>query len=134
MDEQKRVLVIEDNQDIRAAYVILLQRAGHDVVDVDTVDEGYAMLARGDRFDAVVTDNTTPGNKAGVDLARAFGNNDENMRVIVVSAEGLQKRLEGSGATVFTKPVEFGKILAEIERVDEQEPAPVQPPGLFGPM
>jgi len=58
--EQPRVLVVEDEPQMRVLYPLLLRRSA-EVVTVENGDEAVALLQRDRRFDAVVCDIVTPG-------------------------------------------------------------------------
>jgi CheY-like chemotaxis protein len=66
-DQKKRILIVDDNPDIRDAYKLMLEDAGYDVTCAASGEEALA-LAKGGRFDLIVSDVIMPG-MDGLDLA-----------------------------------------------------------------
>lgn len=64
----KRVLVVEDNAEVRSLLLELLQHAGYDVECVWRFNEAKAKLQR-DRFDLVIANILLPGGGNGAELA-----------------------------------------------------------------
>ena len=59
-DALPRLLLAEDEADLRSTMALVLQAAGYDVVAVAGTEEALAQLQAG-RFDVVVSDVTMPG-------------------------------------------------------------------------
>ncbi|MET0404169.1 MAG: response regulator, partial [Cystobacter sp.] len=112
-----RVLLVEDDEDIRTSACELLGILGHDVLAVSSAEEARAALSGSGGVDVLFTDVSLPG-MSGVELAREAVKRRPGLRVIVASGygnatEGLDKNLN---AVVLPKPY----ALQQIERALEQ--------------
>ena len=67
-----RLLVVEDEHEIRSILVELLQEAGYDVIAAASGDDASVLLQTAPGFDALVTDIHMPGQLDGLALARLF--------------------------------------------------------------
>src|SRR4051794_2029879 len=67
-----RLLVVEDEDEIRSIVVELLQEAGYEVIAAASGDHASVLLQTTPGFDALVTDIHMPGRLDGLALARLF--------------------------------------------------------------
>jgi len=67
-----RLLVVEDEHEIRSILVELLQEIGYDVIAAASGDDASVLLQTAPGFDALVTDIHMPGQLDGLALARLF--------------------------------------------------------------
>jgi len=81
-----RIIVIDDEEDIRNVLQEVLERAGYDVDTADNSDAGLDLL-RDKGADLVITDIIMPG-KDGVDTAYQIRMEFPNTRIIVMSGGG----------------------------------------------
>jgi len=81
-----RIIVIDDEEDIRTTLREVLERAGHDVDTAENSDAGLELL-RDKGADLVITDVIMPG-KDGVDTAYQIRMEFPKTRVIVISGGG----------------------------------------------
>jgi PAS domain S-box-containing protein len=118
---RQRVLLVEDDEDIRASACELLGLLGHDVLAVSSAEEAREALAAGG-FGVLFTDVTLPGS-SGVELAREAVLHRPGMGVIIASGlgnaalSGGNERLEG--VVMLPKPYALPQIrsaLAQVER------------------
>src|SRR5262245_12897783 len=81
-----RVLVVEDNDDSRELYVLVLARAGFEVKEAIDGEAALEMLEQCDP-DLLITDIQTP-NLSGIDLIRRIRADEKwaNLPIIAVSA------------------------------------------------
>jgi DNA-binding response OmpR family regulator len=80
-----KILLVEDNEDIREGLMDLLESEGYRVSGSGTAEEGLALL-RAQTFDLVITDYMLPG---------------ENGRWMLEQAE-QESRLRGTSAVMIT--------------------------------
>ena len=66
----ERVLVVEDNHDVRELTVKRLKRLGYDVIECNTGAEAQAVLRSGLKVDLIFSDIMMPGGMTGIDLGR----------------------------------------------------------------
>jgi CheY-like chemotaxis protein len=84
-----RVLIVDDQDDVRQALVKLIGKLGFDTVGARCVDEAVE-LARSEHalrgsFDMVLTDLTMPGSQGGLDVVRRVKEIDPDACVVVLS-------------------------------------------------
>ena len=114
----KRVLVVEDEEDIRRLVSIKLKGAGYEVA---TAHDGPAAIEVAHRFrpDAVVLDIGLPG-MDGFEVASTLRNDEccQSAVLIAVSGYGEEKSRERAKAAGFnhhlTKPVDLKELIGLI--------------------
>ena len=113
-----RVLLVEDDEDVRSSAVELMDLLGHEVLAVTSAEEARgAMAASG--FDVLFTDVSLPG-ASGVDLAREVANRKTGMKVILASGHGSVALPRGEapleGVVVLPKPYSLPQIQEALEQ------------------
>lgn len=100
MSNQARVLVVDDEQNIRLTLSSLLTRAGHAVTMAASGEEAIALFNR-EPFDLMVVDLQMPGLN-GMQVVEALRNNDHDSAVIVLTGHGsLDTAIEGIHHNIF---------------------------------
>lgn len=114
-----RILIIEDNEENRDALARRLQRRGYDVVMAGDGQQGVEM-AKSEKPDLVLMDMNMPvldGWRAS-ELVRADPETRE-LPIIGLTAHALagdrEKALQAGCSDYHTKPVDFPRLLAQIE-------------------
>ena len=90
MTEPKpRVLVVDDEPNLRKVLGVMLQQAGHEVVTEADGESGLARVKSSPRgtFDVVISDLRMPG-MDGMQLLRALVEEDPGLPVIILTAHG----------------------------------------------
>ena len=111
-----RILVVDDDRDIRDLVAIKLESAGHEVV---TRADGSQALDAGleGGWDVIVLDVMMPG-MSGIDVLRALRDRGDVTPVILLTARGQEKDIEAgfaAGADHFvTKPFSPRALLARV--------------------
>lgn len=115
-----RVLLAEDNADVRETTATLLRAAGADVTAVPGADAALDALAAGTRFDVLLTDIAMTGTLDGEQLARRARAAHPDLHVVVMT--GFSHRAEALSADfpVFAKPVDVQALLAHLARFPRQ--------------
>jgi CheY-like chemotaxis protein len=114
-----RVLVIDDEPDVRWLLRLSLERAGHEVLLAEDGLRGVAMAQR-QRPDAIVLDLMMPvmDGYGVLDVLRK-DDRTSNVPIVMLTAKALdddRRRCEEAGATRFlTKPFEPLDLAATIE-------------------
>ena len=115
-----RVLVIEDAQDIREVFTLLLRAEGADVESASNGREATELIAR-QQFDVVLSDLGLPDIPGDVLIRELRSRSARGTRVLVVTGYGepfLSRARQAGADVVFTKPVEWSRILEYLERPD----------------
>ena len=122
IDQNKsKILVVEDEQDIRDLLVFNLQKNGFNVRAVDNGEKALSLI-RTDNFDLILLDLMIPG-ISGFDLTRILKNDDETSEVpiIMLTAKGeesdIVKGLEIGAQDYITKPFSLKVLMARISKV-----------------
>ncbi|MFD1712059.1 sigma-54-dependent Fis family transcriptional regulator [Ottowia sp. GY511] len=124
-----RILVVDDEPDLRTLYELTLLREGHEVHAAGTVAEARDELAA-QSFDIVITDMRLPDG-LGLDLLRELVAQQRTERCIVItaygSAENAVEALKCGAFDYLTKPVDlrqFRSVVASAFQTPGRLPAP----------
>ena len=115
-----RILVVEDAQDIREVFTLLLRAEGADVESAANGREATELVGQ-HSFDVVLSDLGLPDIPGDVLIRELRAQSRPGTRVMVVTGYGepFVSRARQAGAdVVFTKPVEWSRILEYLERPD----------------
>jgi len=129
MSQKKRILLIEDEEDIAALIKLQGELAGHKVhVEVDGIN-GYRAVER-EKPDLVLLDIMLPGQN-GYDLCRKIKSNPDlrNIPVIIISAKdeeldillGLELGADDYVAKPFSPKILMSRIKAVLRRGKDSE-------------
>jgi two-component system, cell cycle response regulator DivK len=123
-----KILIVEDNEENRDSLSRRLQRRGFAIVTAADGKIGVAM-AQSEKPDLVLMDMNMPeldGWEATRQIKAAAETHD--LPVIALTAHAMsgdRERALGAGcADYHTKPVDFPKLLAQIEALLQNKPAP----------
>jgi CheY-like chemotaxis protein len=81
-----KILIVDDEENVRAALKQVLERAGYEVAVAATGNEGLELMQR-EGADLVITDVIMPGID-GITTARKIREKFRNTRIIVISGGG----------------------------------------------
>jgi two-component system response regulator PilR (NtrC family) len=132
MSSEPRLLVVDDEPDLRTLYELTLLREGYGVDSAGSVAEGWALLQAG-RYALVITDMRLPDG-TGLDLLRRMEAAGRSERGIVItaygSAENAVEALKAGAYDYLTKPVDlrqFRSVVASaVGRSPNPEPGPTR--------
>ncbi len=113
--DNKRILLVDDEESVRLAIRLVLELDGHKVIDVSTGREALKALA-GERFDLVITDYGMP-NLRGDELARKIKKSAPRQRILMVSGRSPSLGSLGSVDALISKPFairELRQIVAKL--------------------
>ncbi|WHZ10499.1 MAG: Two-component system response regulator protein [Burkholderiaceae bacterium] len=121
-----RVLVVDDEPDLRALYELTLSREGHQVDAAATLSEARQLLAQGP-FDVVITDMRLPDGR-GMQLLLDLQAGARPERCIVMtaygSAENAVEALKAGAFDYLTKPVDLKQFRTVVaSAIHDQAPA-----------
>jgi two-component system response regulator PilR (NtrC family) len=121
-----RLLVVDDEPDLRTLYELTLLREGYDVECAGTVDEAWALLAAGG-FQLVITDMRLPDG-SGLDLLQRMDEAARSEKAIVITAyaspENAVEALKAGAYDYLTKPVDLRQFRAVVASALGRTPAP----------
>ena len=116
-----RILLIEDHPTNRKLIGDILRRAGHEVQEAATADEGIPLAIR-ERPDLIVMDIQLPGTD-GLAATRLLRNGaaTSSIPILAVTAyamRGDEKRILAAGCDGYVaKPISYKLLLAEVTRL-----------------
>jgi CheY-like chemotaxis protein len=107
--DRQTVLVVEDNHDVRAVAVSLLQQLGYRTLEVETAAAALDVLASGQDVNIVFSDVVLPGQTDGLALARTLS--DRFPRIPVVLTTGYTKVFDANPEfPVLRKPYQISVL------------------------
>ena len=118
----RKILVAEDEQNIREFVVINLERAGYQTFEAENGDQALELYARekGD-FDVAVLDIMMPGNHDGLAVCKELRRQNPSIGIIMLSAR-TQEMDKVSGLMMgaddyVTKPFSPSELVARVDAV-----------------
>jgi two-component system response regulator PilR (NtrC family) len=125
-----RLLVVDDEPDLRTLYELTLLREGYDVESAGSVDEAWEQLGAR-RFHLVITDMRLPDGTGLELLARleAAGRPEKSIVITAYgSAENAVEALKAGAYDYLTKPVDLRQFRAAVgSALGRPVPAPLPP-------
>jgi PAS domain S-box-containing protein len=114
------ILVVEDNEDVRAYSVMVLSELGYSVVEAADADAGLEIIQGDQRIDLLFTDVVLPG-KSGRQLAEAAQVVRPGLRVLFTTGYSRNAivhhgRLD-PGVHLLSKPFTFEQLAARVRDV-----------------
>ncbi len=114
-----KILLAEDDNDMRRFLVKALQTAGYEVASFDNGLSAYNRL-REEPFELLLTDIVMP-EMDGIELARRATDLDPDIKVMFITGFAAVALAAGSrapeGSKVLSKPVHLREIVSEVERM-----------------
>lgn len=112
-----RILVVEDNDDVRELAEAVLAMAGYDVVSAPSGERALGMLENGEHIDLLFTDVIMPGGMNGLELIERVHARRPGLPVLVTT--GYMDELPGRGKPsgtldVLSKPYQHQDLLDRV--------------------
>lgn len=130
---KRKILVIDDEEDICEMTKLLLEKSGHEVI-CTTDSRRAARMLTDESFDAVITDMLMP-DKDGLEVMADLRRNHPEVRIIAssgggrVSSDSYLHIARKSGAhALLSKPYTLPELLACVEEAFRTLPVPVAKP------
>jgi two-component system, NtrC family, response regulator PilR len=127
--EHPKVLVIDDEPDLRTLYEFSLVREGYVVHTADGVEQALDAL-RSSRYDAVITDMRLQDG-LGLDVLRFLTQSQRSERCIVItaygSAENAVEALKSGAFDYLTKPVDLKQFRSAVAQAVRSSGASAMP-------
>src|SRR6187455_1833386 len=121
-----RILVVDDEPDLRTLYELTLLREGYRVDAAGSVAEAWQQL-QAKRFDAVITDMRLPDGQ-GLELLQRMSQQQRPERCIVMtaygSAENAVEALKAGAFDYLTKPVDLKQFRSVVASAIQEGGAP----------
>ena len=118
------VLVVEDDEDVAALVVDMLEQLGHHPTLVTTAAAALGALADGRPVDLMFTDVLMPGGMDGLMLAREARRRRPGLRVLLTTGyTGVAGIDAAAGLPLLRKPYRLDELAAALDRVLTMERA-----------
>ena len=115
----KKVLVLEDEANIRSFVVINLKRAGYEAIEAATGDEALAQLRRNPDIKVALLDIMLPDDMDGFEVCRRIRASDSKIGIIMLTARTQEMdKVTGlmTGADDYvTKPFSPAELTARVD-------------------
>lgn len=121
-----RILVVDDNADMRTASVSMLKSLGYSVVEAGDAHEAIRAIDGAGPFDLVFSDIVMPGDLTGIDLARVA--KSRGVRVLLTSGFAnpveIHAEAQSQGVEVLPKPYRKADLANRVRSLlDREAPA-----------
>ena len=83
----KKVLVAEDEQNIREFVVINLERAGYEITEAESGDQALELYTKSGDFHVVILDIMMPGENDGLAVCRELRSRNPSLGIILLTAK-----------------------------------------------
>lgn len=118
-----RILVVDDEADIRKSVRLILTKAGYDVVEAEDGEKGINAIKSGDNpimVDAIICDIHMP-KVNGTEAIIWFRSQFPSVPIVVMTGQpdlsGATSLLKQGVADYLVKPVESDKLIAVVRQV-----------------
>src|SRR5260370_19667047 len=127
---RERILVVEDNEEVRHAVVDMLTGWGYRVVAAENPDVAAAILERDSGFDLLFTDVVMPGSLSAIELAALAQQRRPQIAVLLTSgyARDLIPAEGRSDYPLIAKPYRGEELMARLRSVLAAARRPAPPP------
>jgi len=109
-----RILLVEDDADVRNYVSRALRRLGYDINSINTGDAALQALEQDSGYDLLLTDIIMPGHIDGLALAKYVSQNFPGIRVLCMS--GYSEKIDAKIAThmLIRKPFSSNELAARV--------------------
>ena len=118
-DDKKRILVIEDDEEMRSLLKDFIEEEGFQADTIDNGSEAFRILAK-ESFDLIITDIRMPG-LSGLDVLPGIKKLQPEALVLVITAFGsgevCRKALERGATAYLEKPIHLINLRALIQEM-----------------
>jgi CheY-like chemotaxis protein len=112
-----RVLVVDDEKDVREFVQMALDRAGHETVVASDGRAALETVETAERFDLLLTDLSMP-DMSGAELARRLRAGDPELKVLYFTGFGdslfVERETLGPDEAFLEKPCSVGGLLEAV--------------------
>ena len=125
-----RILVVEDNEDVRELAENMLGAAGYAVVSAPSGEQALKLLEEGDEIDLVFTDVLMPGGMNGLQLADQVRKRLPDTPILITTGymEELPEASQAQRLNILSKPYRQDELLSRVRAIlPRQRPARARP-------
>ena len=114
----QRILVVEDNRDVRSVTLERLKRLNYRVIEADSANTALRIIERGEPVDLVFSDVVMPGGMSGFDLVDRLRAQHPHLRTLLVSGfpDNLERTAQGDqNQKILMKPYSSAELARAIK-------------------
>jgi two-component system, cell cycle response regulator DivK len=117
----KKILIVEDNPDVRRVLTLSLRHLGYEIVEANTGSSGIALTVS-EIPDLVLVDLSLP-DVSGLEIAKAIKENPRTAEIPLVALSGHTERemaakaLQAGMAAYLVKPIHTQELIKVIEKL-----------------
>jgi two-component system response regulator AtoC len=119
----RRVLVVDDEENLRHMLQILLRREGYETIGASSVDAALVEIER-QPFDIIITDLRMPG-RGGLELIDEVRKRNLETTVVVMTAYGSKEvaieAMKRGAYDYLSKPFEADEVVLLLRKAEERE-------------
>ena len=120
----EELLVVEDDEQVRALTVEMLQGLGYRVVVAPNAKAALTLLKSKKTFGALVSDVVMPGGMSGIQLAKSARKLRPGLPILLTSGYAGGQGLADDGFAFLSKPYELGVLAARLrDLIGDAQPA-----------
>lgn len=116
-----RILIVEDNEDVRQVPVRILRMAGYEVAECTAADEALERLSGEAPYDLLFSDVVLPGDLNGLDLAGEAREKHPEIGILLTTGYTQNILAEHPGFStqmeLLTKPYRRNELLERVEKL-----------------
>jgi PAS domain S-box-containing protein len=109
-----KILVVEDNPDVRAVSATLLEQIGYRVLFAENAEDALNVLVREPNIDLVFSDIVMPGDMDGIGLARAIRVRYPQIAVLLTSGYAKAAETAEREFPILRKPYEVRTLASAV--------------------
>ncbi len=114
-----RVFIVDDEEDIRRAYSLLIASMGHEVFEAKDAEEAKAVVLTQRDLDVALVDRVLPGKESGLEILEFIRVNQPLCQTVIVSGyptfDSASEALRLSAYDYLTKPVRKEQLFQVID-------------------
>ncbi len=119
--EQKTILLVEDEDEIRNMASTILMESGYHVLQAENGDLGLALFKDNfDKIDLIVTDIMMPGVLDGQNMVNQINDINPNVKALFVSgyaSEKVEQKIKNNNFKILRKPFKAEDLLENVSNV-----------------
>jgi CheY-like chemotaxis protein len=105
------VLLVEDNTDVAAGVMAVLEVFGCTVHHEESADAAFALMGEGYSFDLVLSDVQMPGKMNGIDLAEQITKRLPSQKLVLMTGYADEiERAKHLGVPILAKPFDMDDL------------------------